>query len=274
MGQSDVGRAGFDPWPDAELHVEWGQAAALLAAARGDAVVIVDVMSFSTTVSLAVDRGATVLALSRAEIEELGGAESVAARFDAEVAGKRGDTSASFTLSPTSVSRVNEGARLVLTSLNGAVAASTARQGAVVFAGAVRSARGVATACKRALDNGTVSRVTLVACTEHWSSVAADVGGLRPGLEDWLGAGAIAVHLREFGARLSIEATAAAATFDAAGPSRIEAWLRECVSGRELIANGFVEDVLLAAEIDVATTVPVIGADGFFRGEKEDRSVT
>ena len=83
MEPGDAGRAPFDPWPDAELHVEWGQAAALLAAARGDAVVIIDVLSFSTTVSLAVDRGASVLALSRKEIDELGGPDAVAVRFDA-----------------------------------------------------------------------------------------------------------------------------------------------------------------------------------------------
>jgi len=41
----------------------------------------------------------------------------------------------------------------------------------------------------------------------------------------------------------------------------------ECVSGRELQANGFVEDVRLASEVDMATTVPVVADDGFFRGE-------
>ena len=108
--------------------------------------------------------------------------------------------------------------------------------------------------------------MTLVACAEHWSSVA-DIGGIRPGLEDWLGAGAIAAHLRDLGARLSIEAAAAAATFEATGSAGVEAWLMGCVSGRELIANGFVEDVRLAAEVDVATTVPVACDDGFFRGD-------
>lgn len=270
MEPPDMGEVPFDPWPDAQVHVEWGEAAVGLAVARGDAVVIVDVMSFSTTVSLAVDGGAAVLPLSRTEIERFGGVEAVASRFDAEVAGKRGDTSASFTLSPASVCRVDEGARLVLTSLNGAVAASAARRGAMVFAGALRNARGVANACKRVLDEGSVSRVTLVACAEQWSSVA-DVAGTRPGLEDWLGAGAIAFHLRELGAQQSVEATAATATFDAAGPSRLEAWLKGCVSGRELTANGFLEDVLLAAEVDVATTVPVVGKDGFFRKDNEVR---
>ena len=40
----------FDPWPDARLHLDWGLDAARLAVERGDAVVIVDALSFSTTV--------------------------------------------------------------------------------------------------------------------------------------------------------------------------------------------------------------------------------
>ncbi len=166
-----------------------------------------------------------------------------------------------------SVSQLNEGDRLVLTSLNGALTASAARGGAAVLVGSMRNARRVALACKQLLEESAVARVTLVACAEHWSSVA-DVGGIRPGLEDWLGAGAIAAYLRELEVRLSIEATAAAATFEATDPASIEAWLMGCVSGRELIANGFVEDVRLAAEVDVATTVPVVCDDGFFRGVK------
>lgn len=273
MEPGDVGDAPFDPWPNAQLHVEWGQAAALLAVGRGDAVVIVDVLSFSTTVSLAVDRGAAILALSRLEIEELGGPHTVAARFDAEVAGRRDDTSARFTLSPTSASRVNDGDRLVLTSLNGALAVAAARGGAPVLAGSLRNAQGAATASKRLLDRGVVRRVTLVACAEHWSSVA-EAEGMRPALEDWLGAGAIAAHLRDLGARLSTEATAAAATFEAIGTAGLEACLMGCVSGRELRANGFVEDVMLASEVDVATTVPVVADDGFFRGYRPSQSGT
>ena len=52
----------FDPWPDAQLHLDWGLDAARLAAERGDAVVIVDALSFSTTVVMAVALGAEVLA--------------------------------------------------------------------------------------------------------------------------------------------------------------------------------------------------------------------
>ena len=74
------------------------------------------------------DRGAEVLALSRAEIEAMGGREAVAARFEAQVVAKdRGSSTARFTLSPASLTRVGPGDRLVLTSLNGAQVSSGAR---------------------------------------------------------------------------------------------------------------------------------------------------
>ncbi|MFE2081431.1 hypothetical protein ACFW92_15735, partial [Streptomyces scopuliridis] len=46
---SDLPNAPFDPWPTTHLHVEWGSQAAQLAADRGDTVVGVDTLTFSTT---------------------------------------------------------------------------------------------------------------------------------------------------------------------------------------------------------------------------------
>ena len=263
---TDVGFGPFDAWPPVQVHVEWGEVATREAARRQQLVAVVDVMSFSTTVSMAVDRGAEVLALSGAEIERMGGREAVAARFAAEVVAKdRRSTTAKFTLSPASLTRVEPGDRLILTSLNGARAVSSATGSAALVIACLRNRRAAADFLGTALRSARGAGVTIVPCGEHWSSVT-DASGIRPSVEDWIGAGALAARLAECGASLSPEAQAAAASFESAVRAGLGDSLRACVSGRELVVKGFSADVDLAAELDVSEVVPVHDrSDGFFR---------
>jgi 2-phosphosulfolactate phosphatase len=263
---TDVGFGPFDAWPPAEVHVEWGEVATLEAARRRHCVAVVDVLSFSTTVSMALDRGAEVLALSGEQIEAMGGRAAVATRFGAEVVAKdRASATAKFTLSPASLTRVVAGDRLILTSLNGALAVSRARGATALIVACLRNRRAAGDLLARALRARAGAGVTIVPCGEHWSSVA-DATGIRPSLEDWVGAGALAARLAELGASLSPEAKAAAAAFGAAVREGLGGWLRDCVSGRELVAKGFPDDVDFAAALDVSEVVPLHHADDdFFR---------
>ncbi|HEY9549454.1 MAG TPA: 2-phosphosulfolactate phosphatase, partial [Kiloniellaceae bacterium] len=90
---------------------------------------------------------------------------------------------------------------------------------------------------------------------EHWPG-----GHLRPAIEDLLGAGAVIARLS---GALSPEARAARAAYldlkDEAATV-----LRSCLSGQELIAAGFPEDVELAAQEDVSAAVPAL-QDGRYR---------
>ena len=263
---TDVGFGPFDAWPPAEVHVEWGEVATIEAARRQHCIAIVDVLSFSTTVSMALDRGAEVLALSGDDIESMGGRDAIATRFRTEVVAKdRGSTNAKFTLSPARLTRVAAGDRLILTSLNGAQAVSRAGGSTALVVACLRNRCAAGDFLAGALRTRPGVGVTIVPCGEHWSSVA-DAPGTRPSLEDWVGAGALAARLAEVGASLSPEARAAAAAFDAASREGLGTWLRDCVSGRELVAKGFSEDVDLAAALDVSEVVPLhdVG-DGFFR---------
>lgn len=120
--------------------------------------------------------------------------------------------------------------------------------------GKPRNCDAAADVVARSLADGLATRATIVACGEHWSSVAAAEPGLRPSIEDWVGAGLLAGLLAgrvaARGYRLSAEAKAAAAAAD------VEL-IADCVSARELQAAGFADDVELAMQLDVSDAVPV-----------------
>ena len=253
--RSDVGTSPFEPWPaDAQVHVEWGPPGARLAGERGDVVVIVDVLAFSTSVILTVSRGGTALSCSAAELDEMGGREQAAAALDAEIVAKdRAATTARFSLSPATLSTIQPGDRLVFTSLNGAACTAAAAKAPVVLIGALTNATAVAKVLAAILDGGVARRCTIVPCGERWTSVSDEPDSLRPSIEDLLGAGAIVSALS--GRPQSPEAQLAASAYAAAAP-RIADVLRRSVSGRELIERGFPEDVDLAAAVDSSTAVP------------------
>jgi 2-phosphosulfolactate phosphatase len=256
--RSDVGTAPFEPWPEGrQLHVEWGPPGARLAAERGDIVVIVDVLSFSTSVVLTATRGGTALAYSAAELDEMGGRDEAARLLNAEVIAKdRAATTARFSLSPASLATVAPGDRVIFTSLNGAACTAAASKAPIVLVGALTNASAVAATILSSLRAGVAARCTIVPCGERWTSVADEPDSLRPGVEDLLGAGAIVSALPQL--HISTEAWLAAATFQAARRgSGIGDALRNCVGGRELIQRGFAEDVELAARLDATTAVPL-----------------
>lgn len=247
----------FDPWPVARVHVEWGHVGARLAAARGDDVVIVDVLSFSTTLTMAAERSIDCYVYSGPELAARGGREAVAAALGAVAAVRqRAAAPGRFSLSPASLVDVGVVPAALFTSLNGALAVSAAEGAPFLAVGCLRNRRAVARLVADRLRADPGRRVTVVACGEQWSSVSGEEG-LRPCLEDLLGAGGICVELAALGLPGSPEAAAAGAAFAAAGGLPAEV-----VSARELVATGFAADVRLAAEVDVTDAVPVRAADG------------
>lgn len=219
--------------------------------AQGDDVliVVVDVLSFTTCVSVAADRGIAVLPVPRRD----GPAEELARTHDAVLAGPRGGPGVS--LSPASIRRAEGIERLVLPSPNGAtLAAALARHGTVVAA-CLRNHRAVARACARHLDRSEAASVAVVAAGERWGD-----DSLRPALEDVWGAGAV-LHVLDRPDLATSEAVAAADAFGAAVRRGLP--LADVTSGRELIDAGFAEDVEIAAELDSSTAVPVL-VDGMF----------
>jgi len=235
-----------EPW---SVRCEWGANGLAELAAGSDAIVIVDVLSFSTCVDVAVGRGAHVIPFAGSAED----AHTHAHAQQAVLAGRRGKPG--YSLSPASFARIESGTRVVLSSPNGsALSAAAAAAGPTVFAASLRNAGAVARAAR---DCG--PRIALVPAGERWPDES-----LRPCLEDWLGAGAVAHSLAELDgpAGHSPEARAAAALFEA---SRLElrAALRDAASGRELIGQGFAADVDLAGDLDVSGAAPLLRAGAY-----------
>jgi 2-phosphosulfolactate phosphatase len=217
-------------------------------------IVIVDVLSFSTAVDVAVSREALV------RPTRFGGDDAVriATRFDALLAVPRSERSAHapYSLSPPTLATLPKGARLVLPSPNGATLTNVAstETNARIVVGCLRNASSVAAF---ALAHATEGPIAIIAAGERWPD-----GTLRPALEDDLGAGAIIAGLG--GVARSPEARYVAEGFLKLQED-IVSEIEQTVSGRELIEAGYAEDVELACALDESLSVPLLGEDGFIR---------
>lgn len=163
-----------------------------------------------------------------------------------------------WSLSPAALRLAPFTERLVLPSPNGSTIASSAGDDVTVVAGCLRNATAAGLG-PTARGWGTAEHpVSVIAAGERWPD-----GGLRPAVEDLLGAGAIIAALHDRGGGpLSPEASAALAAFRAT--EDIHTALAHCASGQELISSGYAEDVVIAAELDVTDAVPVLSRGGGF----------
>jgi len=259
----------------------WGADDLAVLGSESDALVIVDVLSFTSAVSVAVGRGARVWPYrfrdaSAAAFAAERGAELAVSRGavgdgDGDGAG-RGVRAGRWTLSPAALVEIPAGTRLVLPSPNGSAlsAAAAAIPGIVVAAGCLRNAAAVG---GWLAADGLLERrgVAVIAAGERWPDAdgRAHAGPLRPAVEDLLGAGAVIARIVERAglsprADLSPEARAALAAFRAArADSDLLDELRRAVSGRELRAGGWDADVVAAAALDADEAVPVL-TDGAY----------
>lgn len=234
---------------DFDIRCEWGENGVASLSPVSDAIIIVDVMSFSTAVVVATARGSRVYPYKSKDDSRIEFAESV----NAHLAGPRGE--GKYSLSPVSLLSLPSGSRLVLPSPNGSTLTLSSGN-TPTFAGCLRNARAVA---QEASQHG--ARVSVVACGERWKGD----GSLRPAFEDLIGAGAIISHLS---GSQSPEARAAVAAFRDAEPALLDT-LKQCSSGKELIAMGFEEDIPHISEVDVDDCAPLL-RDGAYERAPTD----
>lgn len=230
---------------------EWGPTGA--AAIAAPVTVVVDVLSFTTTLTVAAERGMTVYPF-RWKDER---AEAYAAERGAVLARGR-SVREGVSLSPASVRAAAGVERLVLPSPNGsAIAFGLAETGATVVGASLRNASAVARWLDGRVDGRVDGRdVAVIAAGERWPD-----GSLRPAVEDLWGAGAVIAGLADLGATdLTPEARVAEQAFRAVD---LPGDLVACLSGQELVDLGFADDVDIAAELDASDVVPLLRGDAF-----------
>lgn len=252
-GADPYGQSGFG------IRFDWGLQGATTIAQGADAIVVVDVLSFTTTLSVAVDAGIQVFPF---RFRDASAAAFAATRGAVLAVGRREAGPTGVSLSPVSVRRATEPggpltatSKLVLPSPNGAaICRALAESGATVVGASLRNA----TACAEWIVKAVRGPIAVVASGERWPGDT-----LRPAVEDLWGAGIVIDALAALGAGpVSPEAASARAAFRALGRSPAMA-LAACASGRELADAGYGEEIAVAAEIDVSRKVPVLAGEAF-----------
>jgi 2-phosphosulfolactate phosphatase len=243
------------------VRLAWGRRGAHAAAERGDILVVVDILRFSTAAATAVHHGALIYPCATDEALYT----ALAQRVGGEVAlhHAAAPTLTRFSLSPRSFLAVEPGARIILPSPNGSTCSQYGSRAPALFVGALVNAQAVAGAVSSLLTGASHLNVTVLACGERWR-VPDEEGALRFAVEDYLGAGAILAALPF---PQTMEAQVCAATFRAM-QDQLDAALWECESGQELRAKDLGEDVRFVAQLNVYTTAPIL------RGERLEAFVT
>lgn len=240
----------------ASIRFDWGLSGALAVAQGTQIVVVVDVLSFTTALSVATEAGIEVFPY---RVRDASAASFAASRQAVLAVGRSEAGSAGVSLSPLSVQAASrpggvlaERGRLVLPSPNGsAISRALSERGVMVIGASLRNAAAVALWVKR---HAAGAPVAVVAAGERWPGDA-----LRPAVEDLWGAGAV---ISALSGQPSPEAQAAVAAYRQVAASLPRA-LAACASGQELIADGHGDEIPLAAELGTSVAVPVLQGECF-----------
>jgi 2-phosphosulfolactate phosphatase len=231
-----------------DIKLEWGIRGVEELQSVSDVIVIVDILSFSTCVDIATKNGAIIYPYRWKDETAIAYAKSL----EAELADYTREYTGGYSLSPTSMTRIKSGTRLVLPSPNGSTLTLSSKF-TPTLCGSLRNAKAVA---EFALSFG--KRVSVIPAGEHWTN-----NTLRPAFEDLLGAGAIISYLT---GNLSPESNAALAVYNNSKANLLDE-IKKCSSGKELIARGLENDVYLACELNASDNIPLF-TKGSYVGQR------
>lgn len=232
----------FERQDSYQIRCEWGIEGMNYLSPYCEVCIIVDVLSFTTSVDIAVNQGARIYPY-RWQDESI---RDFAKRIGVDIADK--DHPRQFSLKPSTLTDLPPETELILASPNGATL-STLSKSPVTIAGSLRNAKAVGAYARK---RGKI--ICVIPAGERWED-----GNIRFALEDYLGAGAI---LNELGGNLSPEAQAAVALFREY-QQRIFPTIYAAISGREKRSKQLDKDVVLACECNVSSAVPLLN-NGYY----------
>jgi len=245
------------PYAQAAYRVrcDWGPPGADAVGPGASIIAVVDVLSFTTALTVAADLGIEVFPYRWLDER----AVEFAAEHGATLAVGRSEVGPGrpVSLSPATIRAARGIRRMVLPSPNGStIARRLAETGATVIGVSLRNAVAAARWTARQVSGS--AAVAVIAAGERWAD-----GSLRPAVEDLWGAGAFVQSLLVQGVTgLSPEAELAAAAYRHIASGVREA-LFGCAGGRELAGYGYPQDVEIAAEVDASDVVPTLAGEGF-----------
>lgn len=242
-------------------RLDWGRRGAQAAAERGDLLVVVDTLTFSTAAATALHHGVLIYPCLPEDKERL------AKEVGATIAVKRTDVPqrGRFSLSPETYFTAGLGTKVILDSPNGAACCLLGRAVPCILVGCVVNAIAVASFVGRCLSDTNLS-VTFLCCGERWLTPSSGEE-IRFAVEDYVGAGAILSFL-DFDK--SPEAQVCEAGFRSVR-DRLPATLLQCGSGRELCAKGFEGDVRHASCLNLYDDVPALELGRFINMQRGTR---
>lgn len=233
-------------------RLEWGRDGAKAAEARGDMIVIVDALSFSTATVTAVHHGGIIYPSIDHDDQD-----AIAERVQAEKAVRRDDVPkvGKFSLSSETFFEIKTGTKVILMSPNGGACCRYGAKAPKLLVGSFINAEATGKAVVDILDQTDLA-VTFVACGERWQNPMED-GMLRFAVEDYLAAGAILSYVMH---DKSPEARVCEVAFTSL-ENRIDEIIWECTSGLELRNSGYAHDVSHSAQLNIYDTVVVMDKD-------------
>ena len=229
---------------DFDIRCEWGREGIEKLSGISEVAIVVDVMSFSTCVDIAVNCGAVVFPYPWKDSS----AKKYAKFKNAKLADFNRQVATKFSLSPASLVNLAANTRLVLPSPNG-LTLSLLSKSKHSLRGCLRNCLAVAEYTRKIGKT-----VAVISAGEKWHN-----GTLRPGVEDLIGAGAI---INSLVGTKSPEAEVAQLAFQAVG-DRLFPLLLSCSSGKELDERGFRIDIELAAQLNSSQAVPQLQDDAY-----------
>jgi len=238
---------------------KWGRQGAIDASKESDIIVIVDTLSFSTTVANALNMGVKIYPCALGDDPS-----ELSNKYDAEIAVGRLEVPAngSFSLSPLTYKNVEENTKVVLPALNGGTCCKFAQSKSnIVLIGTLVNARAIASYIMLLLDRmDKLPLISVIACGERYKETNAD-GELRFAIEDYLGAGAI---INELELEKTTEAILCEMAFKYS-KDILRDMIWNCESGVELRDIGFGDDVKLASQLNSIDVVPALKGDSIER---------